>query len=96
MDLDATTKGDKSSKKCYNYGRIRHFSKEYKKPKREQKPILEGKKQFNATNKQEINHKNLNQTAYYNNNYITYLSNKNGSRWFPKELKKKTLIITKQ
>ena len=34
----------------------------------------------------------LSWTTYYNNNYLTYISNKEGTGWFPKELRQTRLI----
>ena len=34
----------------------------------------------------------LSWTAYYDDNYLTYISNKEGTGWFPNELRQTQLI----
>lgn len=97
MELDATKPGNnKKNGKCYNCGKTGHFANKCRAPKKEWKPAPEGKKQVNATDKQELEHKNLNWTACYDDGCYTHLSDKEGSGWFPKQPKKRTIAMIKK
>ena len=100
MELDVTKKRNqlpwKETCKCYNCRKIGHLAKacrgkkqanatQSKKKKEKKKREPKEDKQLNATQtKAKPNHATLSWTGCYDNNCYIYLSDKQGSGWFPK------------
>ena len=111
MELDATEKRNQSprkeTRKRYNYGKIGHLAKACRgkkqanatqsKKKRKKRREPKEDKQLNATQtKAKPNHATLSWTSCYDDNCYIHLSDKQGSRWFPKQPRGKQLNATGQ
>ena len=111
MNLDTTEKRNRSpqkeTRKCYNCGKICHLANACKgkkqanatqsKKKRKKRREPKKNKQLNATQtKAKPNHATLSWTGCYDNDCYIYLSNKQGSGWFPKRPRGKQLNKTGQ
>ena len=109
MELDVIQKRNQSprkeTRKCYNCGKIGHLAKacrgkkqtnatqSKKKEKKRREPKED--KQLNATQtKTKPNHATLSWTGCYDGNCYIHLSDKQGSKWFPKRPRGKQLNAT--